>query len=149
MNRHQARRRWLIGLSLVTLYFIWGSTFISMKFAMDSFPPFMMAALRFLCAGALLYGLLHGEHMSAVPSTKALLAMAYLVIFGSFIAYSAYLYLLRTVRPALATSYALVNPLVAMLLGGWLADERFGASELLALLAILGGVLLVLSAKSG
>ena len=86
--------------------------------------------------------------MSAAPSSKALLSMAYLVVFGSFIAYSAYLYLLRTVRPALATSYALVNPLVAMALGAFLAGERFGASELLALLAILGGVLLVLSVKN-
>jgi len=110
----------------------------------------MASAAQMLTAGAVLVvvSLLHGEQMSAAPSSKALLSMAYLVVFGSFIAYSAYLYLLKTVRPALATSYALVNPLVAMALGAWLAGERFGVSEMLALLAILGGVLMVLTVKS-
>jgi drug/metabolite transporter (DMT)-like permease len=66
------------------------------------------------------------------------------VAFGSFTAYSAYLYLLKTVRPALATSYAFVNPVVAVLLGTWLADERMGMHDLIALGIILASVLLVL-----
>ena len=281
-----ARQRILIPLALVALYLIWGGTFLGMKFAIESFPPLLMAAMRFLFAGSLLYGYLRwrgapnpslaqwggaaivgflllsvgnggvayaqqwvatgtaamvigtmplwaiifaglwgqkprrsellgvvlgvvgviilnshgslhssplgaavlltaamawalgsnwskhlpmppgatasaaqmlgggvalvlmgwgsGERLVGVPTTKALLAMLYLVVFGSLIAYSAYLYLLRTVRPALATSYAFVNPVVAMLLGSWLANEHMMAQDLLALGIILASVLLVL-----
>ncbi len=64
-----------------------------------------------------------GEHMSGSPTQKALLSLAYLILFGSFLAYSAYLYLLKTVRPALATSYAFVNPVVAVILGTLLLGE--------------------------
>lgn len=281
-----SRQHWLVPLALLALYLIWGSTFLGMKFAIESFPPFLMAALRFLCAGSLLYMLLRGrgaphptlaewrgaaivgtlllavgnggvayaqqtvatgvaamvigtvplwavlfagawghrprrgellgialgiagvtllsatgslqssptgaillllaamawafgsiwgkrlpmpqgamasaaqmlcagavlavtslasgEHMKGAPSAKALLALGYLIVFGSFVAYSAYLYLLKTVRPALATSYAFVNPVVAVLLGAWLAEEPFVAQDLIALGIILASVLLVL-----
>ena len=64
--------------------------------------------------------------------------------FGSLIAYSAYLFLLQHVRPALATSYAFVNPLVAMLLGAALAGEHIDRAEYMALAIIIVGVLLVL-----
>ncbi|TSA51138.1 MAG: drug/metabolite exporter YedA [Nitrosomonadales bacterium] len=289
MNQQQRKQRLLVALALISLYFIWGSTFLAIRYAIDSFPPFMMAAMRFLTAGVLLYAvlrlrgapnpslpqwggaavvgmllpavgnggvsyaeqwvttgaaalaiatvplwaalfsglwgdwpnrrewlgialgllgvlalnlggnmraspvgaavlllaaagwafgslwsrrlpmpggamasaaqmlvggavlagasLLSGEHMIGKPTQQAWLAMAYLVTFGSWIAYSAYLYLLRTVRPILATSYAFVNPLVALLLGVWLMGEHIGGFEWLALLAILGGVVLVLTAK--
>ena len=282
----ETRQKWLVPLCLIALYFIWGSTFIGMKFAIESFPPFMMASLRFLFAGGLLYGALRltgapgpsltewsgaavvgtlllsvgnagvayaqqwvdtgaaamviatvpiwvtmfsglggewplrrewlgitlgllgvvilnldgnmrasplgatvllvaaaswglgsvlgkrlplpsgamssaaqmlaggavlaviswlqSEKMTAAPTTNAMLALVYLVLFGSFIAYSAYLYLLKTVRPALATSYAFVNPLVAVALGSWLASERIGMFEVIAMAVILIGVMLVL-----
>jgi drug/metabolite transporter (DMT)-like permease len=279
-------QKWLIPFCLVALYFIWGSTFLAMKFAIASYPPFMMASLRFLLAGGLLYTVLRlrgepsptlaewggaaivgtmllsvgnagvayaqqwvdsgaaamviatvpiwmvlfsgflgewphkwdwlgivlgllgvvilnldgnmqsnplgagilliaaiswalgsvwgkrlplpsggmssaaqmlaggavlavvstiqGERITTVPTVQATLALAYLVVFGSFVAYSAYLYLLHTVRPALATSYAFVNPLVALALGAWLADERIGMYEIIAMAVILLGVMLVL-----
>ncbi len=66
-----------------------------------------------------------GEHLADVPSLKAVVALAYLVVFGSFVAFSAYPYLLHMVRPAVATSYAYVNPPIAVLLGVALAGERF------------------------
>jgi drug/metabolite transporter (DMT)-like permease len=69
--------------------------------------------------------------------------MAFLVIGGSLIAFSAYGYLLRRVRPALATSYAYVNPVVAVGLGAVLAGEQITLVEVLAMLTILSGVVLV------
>ena len=69
--------------------------------------------------------------------------MAYLIIGGSLVAFSAYGYLLRHVRPALATSYAYVNPLVAVGLGVALAGEQITMVGLLAMLTILSGVGLV------
>jgi drug/metabolite transporter (DMT)-like permease len=69
--------------------------------------------------------------------------MAYLIIGGSLVAFSAYGYLLRHVRPALATSYAYVNPLVAVGLGVALAGEQISMIGIVAMLTILSGVGLV------
>jgi len=279
----------LVVLALGALYFIWGSTFLAMRFAMESFPPFLMGAVRFIAAGALLYGWLRwrgvaapswnqwlgativgtlllaignggvayaeqtvssgvaaltiatvplwtaifaslwnekpharewlgvlvgtagivilnlgdnlqgspmgalvllfaaaswafgslwGKHLS-MPSgamasasqmlaggvvllitglvsgetwpvtvtTKSAVSILYLILFGSFVAYSAYLFLLKQVRPALATSYAFVNPVVAMFLGAVLADEVIGRPEVVALIIVVIGVSLVLPWK--
>jgi drug/metabolite transporter (DMT)-like permease len=279
----------LVALALGALYFIWGSTFLAMRFAIESFPPFMMAAIRFVAAGMLLYAWLRwrgapvptmrqwlgatavgtlllsvgnagvayaeqtvssgvaalmiatvplwmavlgcfwqqrpsqrewvgilvgtagvvvlnlggtlqasaagagilllaaaswafgslwvkrlpmpagamasaaqmlaggmvlviasmatGEKWPTEISEKSIYAILYLIVFGSFVAYSAYLFLLDNVRPALATSYAFVNPLVAMFLGAWLAQETIDRAEYGALAIIIVGVLLVLPLK--
>jgi drug/metabolite transporter (DMT)-like permease len=285
-----SRQQWLVTLSLLALYIIWGSTYIAMFFAIESFPPFMMAAIRFSTAGILLYGFLRwrgypsptskewlgagivgvllltvgnvsvaiaqktvstsavamaiatvplwiamfssfwgespnrrewlgimlgmlgalvlstggalqaspegallivlatiawafgsvwGKHLpmprgvmgSAAQmvvggavlimlsmmlgetwpvrvTDKSIWAMIFLIFFGSIIAYSAYQYLLKTVRPALATSNTFVNPIVAMLLGVWLANEVIDTQEILALVIIIIGVLLVMPFKA-
>ena len=78
---------------------------------------------------------------------RAWLALGYLVVFGSIIGYSAYVWLLR-VRPATQVStYAYVNPVVAVLLGVFIGHEQLGWRELAGLLVILGGVLLINLAK--
>jgi len=92
-------------------------------------------------------GLLRGERMVALPGPKALLAWAFLVTLGSMLAYSAYAYLLANVRAAVATSYAYVNPIVAVALGALFAGERVAPSAIAALLLILGGVAVVLMRK--
>ncbi|PKO24747.1 MAG: drug/metabolite exporter YedA [Betaproteobacteria bacterium HGW-Betaproteobacteria-8] len=279
-------QRLLVALALLALYFIWGATYLAMFFAIESFPPFMMAAIRFSLAGGLLYvflrwrgypaprpkewlgalvvgvlllsignvavavaqktvstsaaamaiatvplwialfsglwgvshsrrewlgimlgilgaivlasggalraspegallillaavswafgsvwgkhlpmpdgvmgsaaqmvmggavlivlSVLQGEPWPASISEKSLWAMVFLIFFGSIIAYSAYQYLLKTVRPALATSNTFVNPVVAMFLGVWLANEVVDAQEMVALVIIIIGVLLVM-----
>lgn len=285
-NTHNTTPKLLIILALIALYFIWGSTFLAMKFAMESFPPLMMAAIRFCIAGFLLYAIMRlrgdpnpttkewlgaaivgflllsignagvavaeqtvssgisalliatvpllaavfgtfwkhapsnrewsgilvgtagvvvlnlgstlqaspggaiillfaaacwafgsmwskylpmprgamagaaqmlvagiilaiasqimGETTTSTPSAKSVYAMLYLVVFGSLIAYSAYVFLLKTVRPALATSYAFVNPVVAFILGMQLSNEHIDRVEYIALTIIIVGVLLVL-----
>lgn len=107
--------------------------------------PFMSAAGQMLCGGALmlLAGLLLGERMHAVPSTQGTLAVLYLVTFGSIVGFSAYIWLLRHVRPALASSYAYINPPIAVLLGALLAGERFSMHALGAMAVILTGVAIV------
>lgn len=285
-----SRQQWLVALSLCALYFIWGATYIAMFFAVESFPPFMMAAIRFSVAGVLLYmflrwrgyaaptfrewrgaaavgvllltignvavafaqktvstsaaamaiatvplwialfssfwgespnrrewmgimlgmlgaavlgtggalqaspqgamliilatitwafgsvwgkhlpmpkgvmgsaaqmvmggavlvvlSLLMGEPWPAEISEKSLWSMLFLIFFGSIIAYSAYQYLLKTVRPALATSNTFINPIVAMFLGVWLANEVIDIQEIVALVIIIVGVLLVMPFKA-
>lgn len=284
-------QRWRIIFSLLAVYLIWGSTYLAMRWAIEGFPPFMMAGIRFLVAGGLLYFFLRlrgtampqprqwiasvavgtllllvgnggvayaeqtvasgvaalavalvplwtllfaalwkkfptrrellgvligfsgivllnldgnlraspsgaailllaslgwafgsvwsaklpmpdgimssaaqmlgggvvlmlvsaalGEQMNGLPSFKAATSLAYLVVFGSLIAFSAYQYLLTAVRPAVATSYAYVNPPVAILLGVSLAGERLGLVELVGMAVILTGVVLVLVRKEG
>ncbi|WP_224361689.1 drug/metabolite exporter YedA [Hyalangium versicolor] len=111
-----------------------------------SMPKGLMAtATQMLCAGAMLVAASFaiGERMPAVPDTRALAAFFYLVGFGSLIAFSAYGYLLRHARPALATSYAYVNPVVAMLLGMGLGGETPGPYAFVAMTAILVAVMLI------
>jgi drug/metabolite transporter (DMT)-like permease len=111
-----------------------------------SMPPGLMAtATQMLCAGAMLMGLstLVGEHMVGLPTARGLGAFLYLVAFGSLIAFSAYGYLLRHARPAVATSYAYVNPMVAVLLGVVLGGETPNANVFLAMTAILTAVVLI------
>jgi drug/metabolite transporter (DMT)-like permease len=106
----------------------------------------MSSATEMLAGGAVLMvlSLSAGERLTAVPSDRSLWALAYLIVFGSIVAYSAYLYLLGRVRPSLATSYAYVNPVVAVALGVGLAGERITALGITAMFAIIAGVLLVM-----
>lgn len=105
----------------------------------------MASAAQMLVAGVLLLilGPLTGERLTQWPDIAGWAALGYLVVFGSILAFSSYLYLLKTVRPAAATSYAYVNPVVAVLLGILFAGERIHAPEWLAMLVIVAGVVLI------
>jgi len=284
-TRSEPALRWLVPLALVALYFVWGSTYFAIRVGLESWPPFLMASVRFLCAGAVLYAflrwrgvaapsriqwlnsaatgtlllglgnglvcfaeqtvtsglaavtvasmplfaalfgglygqwpagrewlglavgfagvvllnlggsvggtplgalallaaaaswafgsvwsrrrnmppaamntaaqmltggvvllafsLLAGEHWPSAPSLSANLAILYLALAGSLVGFSAYLFLLNTVRPALATSYAYVNPPVAVLVGALLGGELVHALDVVAMAVILAGVALI------
>ena len=287
MFAHQQKTRILF--ALFCTYFIWGSTYLAIRFGVESFPPFMMAAMRFTFAGVILYGVmrylgapnptqkewlgagavglllpamgngtvcfvqqtvsssvaalsiatapiwmaifssiwghkitprewlgiavgfiglillnvggsLHGDWLSAgllifaavswslgsvwgkhlamptglmAPATQMIVggvalagmsafqaetwpteisakswgAMLFLIVLGSLVAYSAYQYLLNTVRPLVASSNTFVNPVVAFAVGIWFANEHITGVELIALAVIIVGVYLVLTAE--
>ncbi|VTQ60409.1 Uncharacterized inner membrane transporter yedA [Campylobacter jejuni] len=109
----------------------------------------MAGAAEMIIAGVVLLvaSRFSGEHLTAAPSLSGFLALGYLVVFGSMIAISAYMFLLKTVRPAVATSYAYVNPIVAVLLGIGFAGESLSPVEWVALGVILCAVLLVTLGK--
>ena len=111
--------------------------------------PFMAAAAQMLCGGVILFvaGLLRGERMVALPSLQGTLAVAYLCVFGSIVAFTAYVWLLHNVRPVLASSYAYVNPVIAVALGAWLAHERFSVADIGAMVVILAGVVVITLAR--
>ncbi|EJA1704933.1 drug/metabolite exporter YedA [Escherichia coli] len=92
-------------------------------------------------------GMMAGEKLTALPSLSGFLAVGYLALFGSIIAINAYMYLIRNVSPALATSYAYVNPVVAVLLGTGLGGETLSKIEWLALGVIVFAVVLVTLGK--
>ena len=106
-------------------------------------------ASEMLCGGAvlLLLSLALGESVSMPLNARALLAWGYLVVFGSLIAFSAYLFLLANVSAALATSYAFVNPVIALFLGVWLGGEVVQKTEWLACGVILFGVFMFFAAR--
>jgi drug/metabolite transporter (DMT)-like permease len=90
-----------------------------------------------------------GERL-AVPTPRAVGALVYVIVLGSLVGYVAFGYLLRTVRPALATSYAFVNPIVALALGAAFAGERVASADLLGLGLVLAAVgLLAWGARRG
>ena len=111
----------------------------------DLAPPFMTAAAQMLCGGVamLVISAATGERLQALPSASGLGAFAYLVLIGSLLGFSAYVWLLHHVRPALAGSYAYVNPVIAVVLGAWLAHERFTLAELGAMAVIVAGVVVI------
>ena len=107
----------------------------------------MAPACQMLVGGIslLLFSKLQGESWPHDISTKSWGAVWFLVILGSMVTYSAYQYLLKTVRPLVASSNTFVNPVVAFVLGIWFANETVTMNEFMALGIILVGVFLVLS----
>jgi drug/metabolite transporter (DMT)-like permease len=112
---------------------------------MDLPPGLMASAAQMLGGGgaSLLLALIHSERPLPGAGGAPLLAIIYLALFGSIVAYSAYGFLLRNVSPSLATSYAFVNPGIAVLLGVGFAQEQIRWTAVLAMAVILGGVALV------
>lgn len=108
----------------------------------------MSAAVQMLGGGLSLVVMatLHGERFdpAAVPASSWW-ALAYLVVFGSLVAYTAFVYVIGHSRPALATSYAYVNPVVAVGLGALFVGETISAPILAGMAVILTGVGLVMA----
>lgn len=138
----------------------WGAILIligSMSWAFGSvygsriaLPVGMMAgAIEMLAAGVVLLcaAFLSGEKLATLPGLSGFMAVGYLALFGSIIAINAYMYLIRNVSPALATSYAYVNPVVAVSLGTGLGGERLSPVEWAALGVIVFAVVLVTLGK--
>ncbi|MGK9174188.1 drug/metabolite exporter YedA [Yokenella regensburgei] len=138
----------------------WGALMIlvgSMSWAFGSvygsritLPIGMMAgAIEMLAAGIVLLAAswLSGERLTTLPTTEGFLAVGYLALFGSIIAINAYMYLIRNVSPAVATSYAYVNPVVAVLLGTGFGGEYLSSTEWIALGIIIMAVVLVTLGK--
>jgi drug/metabolite transporter (DMT)-like permease len=109
---------------------------------------FLGTAMEMLVAGVVLFalGLATGEasHFSlAATSAKSWLALLYLIMFGSIIAYTAYVLLLRAVNPTLVSTYAFVNPVVAVFLGWAFASEPLNGRTIAAAAIIVGAVAMI------
>lgn len=143
----------LLGVGLVLLAgFAWatGSLYSRRAAHRQALPatPLLGVAMEMLAGGAilLLAALLTGEgarvNLSAV-SPRSLLALGYLIVFGSLVAFSAYIWLLKVSTPTRAATYAYVNPVVAVLLGWALAGEPLTPRVLLATAVIVAAVMLI------
>jgi drug/metabolite transporter (DMT)-like permease len=115
--------------------------------------PLLATAMEMLAGGALLLvaGLLTGQagqiRLDQV-SPRSLLALGYLIVFGSLVGFSAYVWLLRVSTPARVSTYAFVNPVVAVFLGWTLAGESLTPRTLVAAAVIVTAVVLIVASQA-
>lgn len=126
----------------------WGCGSVYAKRAPHPSQPLLGSGMQMICAGAALAVLAAatGEfgriHVSSLLSASGV-ALGYLTIFGSILAYSTYEWLIRHAPGKLAGTYAFVNPVVAVLLGWWLLGEQFTSRTLAATVVIITGVAII------
>ncbi|KGP74755.1 multidrug DMT transporter permease [Desulfosporosinus sp. Tol-M] len=108
-------------------------------------------SIQILAGGVALtiVGLLLGEAGGIQLTAKGVGALAYLIVFGSILGYSSYIYILQRWPASKAGTYAYVNPVVGVILGALILDEPISPAVFIAGVIILGGVFLVQLSKTG
>ena len=135
-------------VALLIASFSWSlSTVLTRKIPLPESKPMSAAAQMFsggiqLVLLAAILGELRGFRLEAV-STKVWLALVYLIIAGSIMGYTAYLWLLHYESPTKVGTYAYVNPVIAVLLGYFLGGEPLGARTVLGTLLVLVSVIAI------
>jgi drug/metabolite transporter (DMT)-like permease len=143
----------LIGAATVIFgSFAWSLGSIYSRHAPRPQSAVMMTAIQMLVGGAFVgvVGVLRGELATfevAAVSTRSFIAWVYLLIFGSLIGFTAFVYLLRVSTPARVATYAYVNPVVAVILGWLLAGEAISGRMVAAAVIIVAGVALITAAE--
>jgi len=138
----------LRALAVLVAEILWAVGAIYARGVKSSTPPSTFAAMQMVSGGALLWvaGLALGEGSrlhSAAFTAQSLLSLAFLIVFGSVIAFSAYVWLLQVSTPAIVSTHSYVNPLVAVLLGWAAAHEAVTWRTALGTGVILASVALV------
>jgi drug/metabolite transporter (DMT)-like permease len=162
-SRTRPARGWRLWLALAVVYLVWGSTYLAIRVMVETIPPLLGAGVRFLLAGAVLYPVLlflaGGTGLVTVaerdvPSGLAavlvasmplavvllcrLVALGYLVVAGSLVASTAYVWLLANAPVSQATTHTHVNPVVAVLLGWLVLHERVTIATLAGAALVVG-----------
>lgn len=138
-----------LGTTLImTAALVWSIGSLYSKKHQPAPSPFVSGGMQMICGGLamVVVGLVRGEANGfelATVTTKSWLAYAYLVTFGSIVGFTAYIWLLRVVEPALVGTYAFVNPVVAVLLGWAFAGETLNVNMLGGAALIVVAVMLV------
>jgi drug/metabolite transporter (DMT)-like permease len=132
-----------------TISWCFGSVYS--KYANLPKSPLMASGMTMLCGGTalVLVGLLTGE-VNAIASASALslVSLFYLILFGSITAFTAYIWLLNTVSPAQVSTYAFVNPIIAVFVGWLGGGELLSPRILMAAILMVAGVVAIVSRKS-
>jgi drug/metabolite transporter (DMT)-like permease len=136
---------------LIVASFAWACGSLYSKHGEMPSSPLLGAAMQSLAGGVTLWiaGVVSGEtrtlHLAAV-STRSWIALAYLIFFGSMMGFTAYIYILKHSTATRVSTYAFVNPVVALFLGWLLLGESITLRTILAAAVILAAVLLVITA---
>jgi drug/metabolite transporter (DMT)-like permease len=133
------------GLCLLGAVIAWAIGSIYWKYKKTEVRPMMGASIQMLIAGILqtALGLILGEQNNFHLTQNGVYALAYLIVFGSIMGYASYIYSVTKLPLSLVSTYAYVNPVIAILLGWYFLDEPLTVTVLVASLAILIGVALV------
>src|SRR5947208_5103874 len=143
----------VIGISiLLVTSFIWSAGSLYSRVAKHAASPFLTAAQQMICGGMLLLfaGVVTGELPRFHPGSISMLSLGsfvYLVLIGAVVGYTAYIWLLRHCDPAKVATYAYVNPIVAVLVGMFFADETVIVLTFMAAALIIGSVALIITAQ--
>jgi drug/metabolite transporter (DMT)-like permease len=145
-DRNPYERLALLALIAGSMSWVIGSLFAKYKktdapASVNTSWQMFFAGIYFL-AGALVSGETKTFQFSAVPA-GAWYAIIYLIIFGSILAYSCFVWLMEVRSPAQVSTYAYVNPVVAVLLGVFIAAEKVNSLQIAGLIVILLSVLLI------
>jgi drug/metabolite transporter (DMT)-like permease len=140
-------------LALVVTTAAWAGGSLYARGAALPQSPLLSASMQMLAASAFLAvaGLAKGEAQAIHTdtfSTKPVIAFVYLVLVGSLIAFSAYAWLLKNVRVSVVSTYAFVNPVIAVALGTVFLNEAIGWSTIAAGAAIVVAVVLIVTAPT-
>jgi drug/metabolite transporter (DMT)-like permease len=135
------------GLQLLILVavFVWSYTTVYIRNAHSKLDLLSFSAIQMLLGGVMMTGagLAMGEAAQWTWSKPGLIAMAYLTIASSCLAYTAFSWLARNTTPAMVGTYSYVNPAIAAVLGWWFLDEHLGANQLTGMAIMFAGVALV------
>lgn len=131
----------------------WASGSMYSRTAEHPARPLLGTAMQMLAGGALLLvvSVISGEPWDFDPSRVSFLsisALAYLIVFGSLIAFTSYIWLMRVSTPARVATYAYVNPVIAVILGWLLADELLNTRILIAAFIIVTSVAITTTVRS-
>jgi drug/metabolite transporter (DMT)-like permease len=136
-----------LGMQLLILLvvFIWSATTVYIRNAHSKLDLLPFSAMQMLLGGVMMtgLGLALGEASQWTWSRPGLLAMAYLTIASSCVAYTAFSWLARNTTPALVGTYSYVNPAIAAVLGWWILDELLGPNQVWGMAIMFAGVALV------
>jgi drug/metabolite transporter (DMT)-like permease len=140
-------------LGLIGACLFWGIGMIYTKYAHDPVEPFTGAAIQMLTGGGwlLLVSVLCGEpfHVNlSVISAHSVVAWGYLVVFGSLIAFTTFVWLMKHSTPARVSTYAYVNPIVAVFLGWLILHEPVSHRIFTASAIIIAGVAIITTQKN-
>ena len=143
-----ANGTWLAALAVVVAGICWAGGSLYSRHAPGTASPWMNAATQMFSGGVglLAAGLLFGEPFRTewqAISARSLYALGYLIVFGSWIAFSAYVWLLQVSTPSRVSTYAYVNPVIAVFLGWALLGEQVSSRMFFGMLIIVAGVVII------
>jgi drug/metabolite transporter (DMT)-like permease len=132
-------------LLILLIVFIWSATTVYIRNAHSKLGLLPFSSLQMLLGGIMMtgLGLGMGEAAQWTWSKPGLLAMAYLTVASSCIAYTAFSWLARNTTPAMVGTYSYVNPAIAAVLGWWILDEHLGSNQIAGMAVMFAGVALV------
>ena len=132
-------------LLILVAVFVWSATTVYIRNVHSKLDLLSFSAVQMLLGGVMMtgVGLALGEAAEWSWSKPGLLAMAYLTVASSCLAYTAFSWLAKNTTPAMVGTYSYVNPAIAALLGWWFLDEHLGANQLTGMAVMFAGVALV------